>query len=252
MIDPEDEYLPLCREHNGVNIRLSSGALQLNPFDLPLADTKEREILKEQFQSLLVLFDLLLAEKTAGTLSQKEKVFLQKCVSKVYENKGITSDQRTHKNAPPSMYDLYNVIKNEECGIDVYKFADRLAFHLHAFPRETSVDLSNPFVVFNIRDLSDTLKPVGLFLITDFVWKKVRSEKYPRKRILAIDEAWILLEFPEGGRFLASLARRARKYNLCLRVVTQNVEDFLGSKIRQNNPSKRSHEIFNEARPLNN
>ena len=76
VIDPEDEYLPLCREHDGVNIRLSSGALQLNPFDLPLADTIEREILKEQFQSLLVLFDLLLAEKDAGTLSQKRKSVL--------------------------------------------------------------------------------------------------------------------------------------------------------------------------------
>ena len=229
IIDPEDEYIPLCRAHNGINIRLSSGALQLNPFDLPLADTSERDILKEQFQSLLVLFDLLLAEKTAGTLSQKEKAFLQKCLTKVYEQKGITSDYRTHKNDPPSMHDFYHVIVSGECGEDAYEFGDRLAFHLDAFSK-TSVDLSDPFVVFNIRDLSDTLKPVGLFLITDHIWKKVRSEKHPRRRILAIDEAWILLEFPEGGRFLASLARRARKYNLCLRVVTQNVEDFLGSE----------------------
>ena len=38
------------------------------------------------------------------------------------------------------------------------------------------------------------------------------------------------MQFAEGGRFLASIARRGRKYNLYLRVTTQDVEDFLGSE----------------------
>ena len=42
-----------------------------------------------------------------------------------------------------------------------------------------------------------------------------------------IDEAWSLMQYPEGGAFLASMARRARKYYLGLVTITQDVADFL-------------------------
>lgn len=56
-----------------------------------------------------------------------------------------------------------------------------------------------------------------------------RSRKY-QPRLLVIDETWSLLQFEEGGRFLASMARCARKYNLCLRIISQDVEDCLSSQ----------------------
>jgi type IV secretory pathway VirB4 component len=57
----------------------------------------------------------------------------------------------------------------------------------------------------------------------------VRSERIPHKRQLIIDEGWALLQYPESGRHLAELCRRARKYNLSLRITSQMVEDFLGT-----------------------
>jgi hypothetical protein len=128
------------------------------------------------------------------------------------------------------MHDLYRVIVSGVCGPDTLALADRLERYLPAFPTETGVSLDTPLVVFNIRDLNADLRPVGLFLITDFVWTQIRQQRRPRPRLLCIDEAWSLLQFAEGGRFLASISRRARKYNLCLRVITQDVEDFLGSE----------------------
>lgn len=230
VIDPEDEYLPLCRKFGGANIRLSPGRLQINPFDLAHVDATERNILEEKFQSLLVLFDLLLADKDPGTLSQREKAYLTRCLTRVYADKGITANVATHLHQPPNMYDLHKVLATRVCGEDPTELASRLERYLNSFPYETEVSLDNPLVVFNIRDLSDEYKPVGLFLITDFTWTQVRRQKRPRPRLLIIDEAWVLMQFSEGGRFLASMARRARKYNLCLRVITQDVEDFLGSE----------------------
>jgi len=230
VIDPEGEYLPICQQFGGVSIRLSSGRLQINPFDLPVGD-KERNLLEEKFQSLLTLFDLMLAERDTGTLSQKEKAYLNKCFMRVYNDRGITSDPATHIQPPPNMQDLYTVIANEVCGADLYDLGDRLLRHLPAFPEKTEVDLNSaPLIVFNIRDLADDLRPAALFLITDFVWTQVRRERVPRARILTIDEAWTLLQFPEGGRFLSGMSRRARKYNLSLRVISQDVEDFLASE----------------------
>ena len=84
-------------------------------------------------------------------------------------------------------------------------------------------------MVFSMRDLPDDLRPVALFLISEYVWTQVRREPYPRPRLLSIDEAWTLLQFDAGGRALAALARRARKYNLGVRITTQLVNDFLAS-----------------------
>ena len=230
VIDPEDEYRRVCQKFNGAYIRLSDGALKLNPLDLPAsADSQERNVLEEKFQSLLTLCDLLMAEP-GGSLSQKEKGYLTKCFAYTYGEKSIVSDPRTHGNQAPCMHDLYRVIRSGACGPDTMDLADRLERHLSAFPRTTEVSLENPLVVFNIRDLNAELRPVGLFLITDFVWTQIRQQRHPRPRMLCIDEAWALLQFAEGGRFLASIARRGRKYNLCLRVTTQDVEDFLGSE----------------------
>lgn len=230
VIDPEDEYRRVCEKFQGAAIRLSDGALKLNPLDLPASsDNQERNVLEEKVQSLLALCDLLMAE-AGGSLSQKEKGYLSRCLVHVYGEKSITADRRTHGNPVPCMHDLYRVIRSGACGPDTYDLADRLERHRSAFPRATEVRLDNPLVVFNIRDLSTDLRPVGLFLITDFVWTQIRQQQHPRPRILCIDEAWALLQFAEGGRFLASIARRGRKYNLCLRVTTQDVEDFLGSE----------------------
>src|SRR5437773_11685598 len=48
--------------------------------------------------------------------------------------------------------------------------------------------------------------------------------------IVLIDEAWLLMQFPQGAKFLAEFARRIRKYGGGLWCTTQNSDDFLGSE----------------------
>ncbi|GHO89416.1 VirB4 family type IV secretion system protein [Dictyobacter formicarum] len=230
VFDPEDEYRRMCEKFGGTNIRLSPGSLQINPFLLPTAEKQGRNLLEEKYQSLHVLFDLLLAEKggqASSTLSQREKAYLNVCMSQLYQQCGITADPATHTRKLPTMRDLYHLLRQQTCGPDTFGLADRLQRHVSSFPDESIGLGQHQFVVFNLRDLDVELRPVGLFLATDAVWTEVRSEQHPVPRILSVDEAWALLQFDEGGRFLSSLARRARKYNLCLRVTTQNVQDFV-------------------------
>lgn len=233
VIDPEDEYEAACTQFGGSSIKLSPNSLRINPFFLARLEDSERNALEEKFQMLLVLFDLLLAEKDAGVLSQKEKGYLNRLLMRLYAEHGISADPATHSNVAPNMQELYDLLVKEN---DPYGLADRLARFLPSFPAQTEVDLDNRLVVFHLRDLpteqenGNELRRAALFLITNFVWEQVRSEKHPRKRLLLIDEAWTLVEYAEGGRFLASLSRRARKYNLHLRLVTQAAEDFLGSE----------------------
>src|SRR5690606_21701799 len=49
--------------------------------------------------------------------------------------------------------------------------------------------------------------------------------------MLIVDEAWQLMKYDDSANFLFSLAKRARKYQLGLTTISQDVEDFMGSKM---------------------
>jgi type IV secretory pathway VirB4 component len=78
-----------------------------------------------------------------------------------------------------------------------------------------------------VRDLEPELRPLGIYLIAGYLWRQVRAVRRPR--MLLIDEAWSLVQHEEGARFLAAIARQARKHYLGLTTVTQDVEDFLAT-----------------------
>lgn len=95
------------------------------------------------------------------------------------------------------------------------------------FARPTNVALTADFVVFSLRDLKEDVLPVAYFLIAQWVWARVRSS--PRRRRLLFDEVGLVFEYPLVRRFLVRLARRVRKYQGSLCLVTQNAGDLLAS-----------------------
>jgi hypothetical protein len=49
--------------------------------------------------------------------------------------------------------------------------------------------------------------------------------------MLIVDEAWQLMKYEDSANFMFSLAKRARKYNLGITTISQDVEDFIGSRM---------------------
>jgi type IV secretory pathway VirB4 component len=234
VIDPEDEYRRVCEAVGGQYIRLSgTSPHRINPFDLPTAsgpqDEEAVDPLTERLQSLQGLLGLMLADR-GSTLSQREKGALDAAMLETYRRAGIERDPRTHSRQAPVLRDLHAVLREQG---DPHGLADRLERYVdgslgQVFSSPTSVDLDRPFVVFNVRDLDYDLRPLGVYLIADYIWRQVRSRRKPR--MLLIDEAWTLMQHEEGARFLSSMSRQARKYYLGLTTVTQDVEDFLGTQ----------------------
>ena len=62
------------------------------------------------------------------------------------------------------------------------------------------IDINNPMVVFNIRDLEDDLRPVAMYIVLSHVWNIVRT--YLKKRMLIVDEAWQLMQYDDSANFL--------------------------------------------------
>jgi len=62
-------------------------------------------------------------------------------------------------------------------------------------------------------------------IISNFVSSQVKAR--PEKRLLVIDEGWLLLQHEESARFVSGLVRRARKYYLGVSIISQQANDFL-------------------------
>jgi type IV secretory pathway VirB4 component len=234
VIDPEDEYRRVCTAAQGQYIRLASSSGQyLNPFDLPLGganDEEDRDPLAEQVAALLSLLEVMLAEP-GRPLSVHERAVLDRALYMAYAEAGIDSDPSTHDRPVPLMRDLVRMLQNSPGDI-ASGLASRLERYVHGslsglFAKPTNVRLDRQFVVFNVQALEAELRPLATHVIANFVWTQVRRNRKPR--LLVVDEAWNLVQFDQGGNFLAGLARRARKHYLGLVTITQDVSDFLGS-----------------------
>ena len=242
IIDPENEYQKLCDAVGGSYIRLSLNSdVRINPFDLPkVIDSEDaNDALRANLVTLHGLFRLMLGgAQTSGNgsvipaLTANEEADLDQALIDTYARAGITTDPLTHQSTPPTIINLYDTLAHMEGSGP--QLAQRLRKYTTGtfagiFSQQSNVDINNPMVVFNIRDLEDELRPVAMYIILSHIWNTVRAEQ--KKRLLIVDEAWQLMQFEDSANFLFSLAKRARKYYLGLTTITQDVEDFMSTKM---------------------
>jgi len=242
IIDPENEYQKLSDAVGGSYIRLSlSSDTRINPFDLPrVIDSDEADdALRANLVTLHGLLRLMLGgsqmaangQVMAG-LTPAEEADLDQGLIDTYARVGITSDPLTHNSVPPTISDLYDTLLH--MGGTGPQLAQRLRKYTSGtfagiFSQQSNIDINNNMVVFNIRDLEDELRPVAMYIVLSHIWNITRTVQ--RKRMLIVDEAWQLMKYDDSANFLFSLAKRARKYFLGLTTITQDVEDFMGSKM---------------------
>jgi type IV secretory pathway VirB4 component len=165
-------------------------------------------------------------------LTANEEADLDQALIDTYARAGITSDPLTHQSTPPVMMNLYDTLLH--MGGSGPALAQRLRKYTTGtfagiFSQQSNIDINNQMVVFNIRDLEDELRPVAMYIVLSHIWNIVRASR--KKRLLIVDEAWQLMQHEDSANFLFSLAKRARKYYLGVTTITQDVEDFMGSKM---------------------
>jgi conjugal transfer ATP-binding protein TraC len=242
IIDPENEYQKLSDAVGGSYIRLSLNSdTRINPFDLPrVIDSDEADdALRANLVTLHGLLRLMLggSQQTASGqlmagLTPAEEADLDQGLIDTYARAGITSDPLTHDSTPPTIGDLYDTLLH--MGGTGPALAQRLRKYTSGtfagiFSQQSNIDINNNMVVFNIRDLEDELRPVAMYIVLSHIWNITRTVQ--KKRMLIVDEAWQLMKYDDSANFLFSLAKRARKYFLGLTTITQDVEDFMGSKM---------------------
>lgn len=235
VIDPEDEYLRLAEAVGGTIIRPGTPGVRINPLDLSAGDGDalvRRALFMQTFVAVLTG-----GGNGTGAIAPEEAAALDVAVLAAYRAKGITTDPRTWRRPAPLLADVAKALT------DAGDAGRTLAARLHPYvagsfkglfdgPTTTAAD--GHLVVYAIKDLPEELKPVGTLLILDAIWKTVSTTNRrgtPGRRLVLVDEAWLMLRQGLGAQFLFRLAKSARKYNTGLSVITQDAADVLATEV---------------------
>ncbi|MFD0328244.1 ATP-binding protein [Streptacidiphilus monticola] len=114
--------------------------------------------------------------------------------------------------------------------------AERLApyttgSHRQLFDGPTTAPTGSHLTVYALRDLPDELAPAAMLLALDRVWRTISNPGNRRRRLVVVDEAWLLMRQDAGARFLHRMAKAARKHHAGLAVITQDTADLLATDL---------------------
>ena len=227
ILDPEREYGDLARALGGEVIYISENSQShLNPLEISVEELKKGEnVVAAKFDFFLSFFETIMG-KTG--ISPEQKTIIDNCLRKVYQDY-LTG--RTDK--MPTLKDYYNILKEYTS-----KEAEPLYLSLElyvngsmkTFSFESNVDVHNRIVVYDLKDLGEQLKPLGMMVVLENLWDSVvqNRERGICTRIY-IDEMHLFFDNEINADFFMKLYKRARKWGGIPTGITQNVEDLLHS-----------------------
>ena len=160
---------------------------------------------------------------TGNELYKKKKTM--PTIGSWYKRLVKKAEENTNKNYEFHYSYLLKVMKQY-----VREYDGQMAY----FDGQSTYDLldDSPFINIDISQLEERFaRPLAQQILLSWIWEKYvkkNSEdrkKAKRKRVL-VDEAWMLLPYPEAVDFLNKMARRARKRNVSLAIISQRFQDF--------------------------
>jgi conjugal transfer ATP-binding protein TraC len=227
VIDPENEYENLASAVGGSYFKISLASdHHINPFEIPIIPEGEdpADVLKSHIVNLTGLFKIML-----GQITPEEDSLLDRAIAETYASHDIVPGKDFSNAVPPLLEDLQKILQNMEGGRGLaerfYKYTQ--GSYAGFTNQPTNIDIKNRLIVFSIRDLEDELRPIAMYIVLNFIWNLIRAQL--KRRVLVIDEAWVLMKHEDGATFLFGLVKRCRKYYMGVTTITQDVEDFLRS-----------------------
>ncbi|MBI4709337.1 MAG: DUF87 domain-containing protein [Candidatus Portnoybacteria bacterium] len=229
VIDPENEYQYLTETVGGSYIKISlNSANNINPFDLPVLqkDDQPADILRSNIIHLVGLLRIML-----GGLTPQEDAILDKALNETYASRDITPNVDFSKMTPPLLGDLKTVLENMEGGKPIALRLEKYVTGSYTgfFNQPTNITAKNKLVTFSIRDMEEELRPMAMYIVLHYIWNLMRTERL-KKRLLVVDEAWVMMKYVDAASFMTHIAKRCRKYFTALTTITQDIADFMSSE----------------------
>lgn len=270
IIDPESEYKKLTRDIGGDWIDVGGGAGgRINPLEIrPIPDDDDEENgeyeendslrLKEKntggmgdlalhMKTLEIFFGLYLSD-----IDDYENAYLNKALRELYEKFGITLTMKikdTKVERYPTIKDLYVYLieKSRDSNVhaeeaDNYRklacLLENAAIGQDSFlwNNQTSIKPDSRFICLDthaLQNSSEKLIKTQYFNILTWAWEQMSNDR-TEKVMLICDEAYLMIDnkVPQSLVFLRNCAKRARKYEAGLMIISHSVVDFLDPSIK--------------------
>lgn len=229
--DPEGEYANLVKQFNGEVIKVSAKSKDyLNPLDINMNYGDGDAPLKDKANFIMSMLELVVG---GSGLTAEEKSVIDRCLPKIYQR--YFDDPRPEN--MPILQDLYNALQNQEEGVG-RKLATEMEIYvkgsLNVFNHQSNVDLNRQLLCFDIKELGNQLKKIGMLVIQDQVWNKVSLNRGSKSTRYYIDEFHLLLKEEQTAQYSVEIWKRFRKWGGIPTGITQNVKDLLMSKEIEN------------------
>ena len=224
LIDPEGEYGVITRALGGKVFVPGSPGFGLNPFVIGYVEEGD---LTKRIASIASLIGVMLE----GELNADLRASVDRCLVGFYGKELLESESDLLGQGGIAAFHAY-LMGEEAQEYGGAKLAHLLSTFATGSSRflmrgdsESLLENEAPVTSFNLKNLPSNLKPVATSVCSEVVWGLAVTN--PKPRILVVDECWTVLATPSGAEALITIVKRARKYQLGLTTITQDVQDFL-------------------------
>ncbi len=244
IIDPEREYVDMVKKLGGDVINCGgSDKGKINPLQVKHYPKDDDDgglnDLALHLKNVECFFDMYLPDLTSA-----EKAALNNAVIDVYASFNIDfdTDASTLSSTDfPIMSDIYNYLSKKKDTLSVSlanklksiaEGADKYLWNGH-----TNIKSDNQLICLNthnLQDTSDTTKKTQYYNVLTWAWEQASKDR-KEKCIIVCDESYLMIDerVPQALTFLRNLAKRGRKYNVSLMVISHSVVDFLSPEIKR-------------------
>ena len=244
VIDPEREYENLCKNLDGVLLKIGPNSdTYINIFDIREESLEENQngYLATKIGKLIGFFNLVF-----GNINEEEKSIIEEKLIETYKRKGINFDDETlykeddkdkinikrkfkETEDMPILEDFYNVLsedkKTEKLRIKLIPFVKG---SLKFFNNYTSIKLNNKLIIADIYELGEENLKYGMCLFIELFWDKIKKNRKIKKSIY-LDEIWRLIGVTSNkdvASFIYKIFKTIRKYGGSAVAITQDVSDL--------------------------
>lgn len=251
VLDAEGEYKKQIEKLGGRYINIKQGySSGINIFDIePYFDGHKEFInILDKVSEMRALLSTISREYMNRPLTPKEMSDIEIAVNEIYNKKGITKDVDSLyesksgrlengkytmgkiKKSMPTFTDFQEALAKKETSRELAEIL--IPFlkgrSLGMFDCQSTVKAHDDIIGFNLSDIKDEFtKFYTTFVLLTWLWQKFILLNKDKDKVVAVDESWMFLKYPESANFLETLARRGRKYKTSLIVASQFLDEFL-------------------------
>lgn len=226
VLDPEREYAPLVRAMGGEVIEISATSPNhINAMDMS-KDYGEVDPIIEKSQFIQSLCEQIIS---GHHFAKGQQSIIDRCTENVYRY----YKQGNYMGTPPTLSDFRDELLRQT-ELEAHSLALELELFtrgsLNTFSKQTNVNTANRLVCYDILELGEQLRAIGMLVILDSIINRITTNRMKGKQtFIFIDEIYLLFMHEYSAQFLFKLWKRVRKYGAYCTGITQNVDDLLQS-----------------------